>query len=71
MLEKIDAKLKTETEKILSKENLTIEEIQFLYNERSHLEAIKLSEENKLKEEQNQKKYEELTKSMMQLVLNP
>ena len=71
MLEKINEKLEKEIEKILIKETISAEEIQFLFNERTRLDSIKLAEENKLKEEESKKKMEELAKNMMTYALNP
>ncbi len=45
MIEKIEEKVNSEIEKILSKENLTIEEINFLIGEKSRLQLEKGREE--------------------------
>lgn len=41
MIEKIEEKVNSEIEKIISKENLTIEEISFLIGEKSRLQLEK------------------------------
>lgn len=60
MLEKIDEKLESEVNKLLEKNELTIEEIKFLVGERDKFQAIKNAEELKLKQEQNKEYYTEL-----------
>lgn len=60
MLEKIDEKLESEVNKLLEKDELTIEEIKFLVGERDKFQAIKNAEELKLKQEQNKEYYTEL-----------
>lgn len=60
MLEKIDEKLENEVNKLLEKDELTIEEIKFLVGERDKFQAIKNAEELKLKQEQNKEYYTEL-----------
>ena len=45
MIEKIEEKINSEIEKIIGKENLTIEEINFLIGEKSRLQLEKGREE--------------------------
>lgn len=60
MIEKIEEKIKLETEKIVNKENLNIEEINFLITEKRRLEYEKTKEE---KDIERQKALEVLLKS--------
>ena len=60
MLEKIDEKLENEVNKLLEKDELTIEEINFLVGERDKFQAIKNAEEKQLKQERQIKGEKEL-----------
>lgn len=62
MLEKLSERIEKEIEKILSKDDLTFEEVQFLYTEKTRLENIKAMEEQK----ENSKKYQDALKSIME-----
>lgn len=67
MLEKIEERLEKEVEKILQKEELTIEEINFLITEKSLIEAkqekITLEEQRK----KSQKEMAELVKKALEV----
>lgn len=67
MLEKIEERLKKEAEKMLQKEELTIEEINFLITEKSLIEAkqekITLEEQRK----KSQKEMAELVKKALEV----
>lgn len=62
MLEKIDEKLESEVNKLLEKDELTIEEIKFLVSERDKFQAIKNAEQIELDRVKNQETYTQIIK---------
>ena len=62
MLEKIDEKLEIEVNKLLEKDELTIEEIKFLVGERDKFQALKNAEQIELDRVKNQETYTEIIK---------
>lgn len=65
MLDKINERLEKEIEKILGKEELSINEIEFLETTRARLELAKIQEEEKIESERRSK---ELMESMVKTI---
>lgn len=65
MLDRLKERVQKETEKILNKEELSIQEISFLAGEIGRLELLKMKEELDEKEIKNQEKKNEELKEMV------
>lgn len=65
MLDRLKERVEKETEKILNKEELSIQEVSFLAGEVGRLELLKMKEELDEKEIKNQEKKNEELKEMV------